>query len=79
MHGMVDGLEYNIILCTRLVLSSFEVYQEERGSEPTLAWSSSLNPKCCFLMSLPLDWMPTQPSLWFNCLSGEDKYYMGYT
>ena len=58
----------------RLVLNSFEVCLEERGSEPILAWSSSSNLKCSFLMSPPLDWMLIQLFLSFNFLSGEDTY-----
>ena len=54
----------------RLAPSSFEECLVERGNEPILAWNSSLNHKCCFLMSPPLDWMRLQLLQWFRSSKG---------
>ena len=52
-------------------MSSFVECLVERGREPVLVWSSSSNHKYSFLMSPPLDWMLTLPSLWCSCSNGE--------
>lgn len=67
----------NDLLCVlRLGRSSFVGFQEGRGSVPTLAWNWSLSPRCCFLMSQPVDWMHTLPSQSSNYWN---SMYQAYT